>query len=1392
MPTATIEDNSSKKLSLDLEQNAPKLQKHALTPLLISKKVPPFRDASEMKSWPRNFLKSPASYLFFWWLIPLMNVGYKRTVNENDLFLLPDNMKIETLYKTFEQHLQKIEAKNKQRALRKNPSISEDDLEKAALTKSSIPLALLKTLKLKFMLAILWKIVFDVASVLSPLLTKKLIDFVENRVTEKHAGNAISSGKGVGYAIGVASLMSLCGFAINHFFGHSLECGIQTKAIITKLILEKSFTINSKSKQTYTSGKISSLMGTDISRLDMAVGFSPFLLTSFIPIVIIIALLIVNLGVSALSGIAVFLAILAIMSVSSKSLLYFRKKVTVETDERVSLIREVLISIKMIKYYSWETPYHDNIKKHRNKETKILFNMQAIKGVLFALGFFVPTLCSMVSFVTLNKVDPGKSVASIFSSLSLFSELSTQLILLPLAASMLVDGFAAIQRVKDFVLCPDEAPVDPEWERQQMADCDFVEDDAMAIQIKNAEFEWESIEADGISDSEEEDEEKSSQEVVHEDYCDTKDNENSVNESSDPTAFTGLHNVNLNIKKGEFIIVTGVIGSGKSSLLNAISGTMKRTSGVLKTDGSLLFCDLPWIQSTTIRQNICFTNPYVKEKYDKVVEVCSLVDDFKIFQAGDLTSVGERGVTLSGGQKSRINLARAVYNDCDIVLLDDVLSAVDSRVGKSIVENCLLSYLGEKTRVLVTHQLSLIHNADRVIYLNTDKTISIGTVDELISTNEGFADLMKYGSKDVAKGENNKQSEEESKTKAAVKVDLESDNFDEEDILIKKEDQAVNRISFEVYLQFLRLGTKNHPILVCLFIVLQFIITTFCTLFVNTWLSFWTAKKWPERSDNFYIGIYIMLCFVGFILNILEFITLAYVLNHCAREVNLKAIKNIFQAPMSFLDSTPVGRLMNRFTKDTDALDNQLGDEAREFLIPTAMCIGIGILCIIYLPWMAIVIPVLSIFVATLVSYYQATGREVKRLEAVNRSFVYNNFEECLAGMSTIKEYGAVGQFLSKNDLHMDTMNNACYTYFFIQRFMGVHLDNIGAMFVFVVAALCVTGQFNMSASSTGLVVSYVIQACGLLTMAALSLAEVENVMNSAERLVYYGFNLPKEEPGNITANYQPVKQEWLEKDSSISFKNVNLRYRDNLPLVLRNLSLSIKSGEKIGICGRTGAGKSSIMTALYRLTEIENGAIEIDGLDISTMPLATLRSQLCIIPQDPVLFKGTIRSNLDPFHNSSDDELWDALRRSGLVELSQLDTVKKQQIQGTDLSALHKFHLDQPIQEEGKNLSLGERQLLALARALVKKTKILILDEATSSVDYKADAAVNHTIRTEFEQCTTLCIAHRLNTIIKFDRIMVLDKGELKEFDTPKKLFMSNGIFREMCDRSNITEAAF
>lgn len=1303
---------------------------------------------------------------------------------------------IQHLYGKFEANLEKYR-------------IHSDDNKKGEytnheLSKNAVARALNETFFYQYWASGGFKLLSDIGLTLNPLITRHLIAYTMIPGTS-HVGT------GIGYALGVSFVFMVSMFFMNIFFYLSTLTGAQARAVLVHAIYSKNLNLSAKARLTFTNGKITNFVSTDCHRVDFGLGWFHFTWAFPVSVGIAIAVVITNIGASGMVGFAVLLVSFFLIIYLGRLMVMGRQRISKITDSRVSFMREILQSIKIIKFYSWEEPYLEKIMKIRNNEMNNIVKVLALRNVLNAVFTSLPTIAGLLSFIVLSRTGGALNPSTVFSSLSIFNVLRMPLMILPLSLISSADMYQALGRIESLLSAP---------EMQHYIQHTTVKElNGDAVVITDGSFIWEteteveepdhSSETDGekneslskvltkehsitansapISSVEPVESEDISSITVPEKFSEKF----SETPSDSHSKFPGFSHVNLNIKAGEFVAVTGSIGSGKSSLLSVIAGTMSKTAGTVQLGGELAYCGQPWVQNETVEKNISFGSELDKEWYKVVVEACSLTRDFDILPAGDQTEVGERGITLSGGQKARINLARAVYRNADIILLDDVLSAVDAHVGKFILESCICGLLKDKTRILATHQLSMLEHADRIIFLDSDGSVKIGTLDELRETLPAFDSLMKFN--DHAAAETDEEAIELVKDEEVEDLEVLQKKITEAKKssggLMKEEDKNEDGVSFEVYLVFVRYGAGFLKWGFIPFFLLTIILATFATVFTNTWLSFWTSSKFPGKTEGFYIGIFVMLALVATILSFVFFVTLTIVGNRTARKLHSMALVRILHSPMHFFDSSPLGRILNRFTHDSDTMDNELSDQYRLFLYSSSSVIGVLILIIVYLPWFAIALVGLLVVFFASSTYYRASAREIKRLDSLGRSKVFSHFSETLTGVSTIVAFGEQKRFLKTNEDCLNRMNSAYFLTLVNQRWLAVRLDALGTCLTIIVTILCVTHQFKINSSSVGLVISSLLQIASMMTLVVREMATVENNMNAVERLHHYAENLEQEAQFHI-AETAPSPS-WPE-EGRIDFNNVFMSYLPTLPPVLKDLNVSIKKSEKIGICGRTGAGKSSIMNALYRITELTSGSIDIDGVDIATLGLHELRSRLSIIPQDPVLFQGTVRSNVDPFGTATDLELWNALRRAWLVDSKEYDLVNGSKSATGNVSNI-KFHLDETVDDDGTNFSLGERQLLALARALVRNTQILILDEATSSVDFRTDSKIQSTIATEFANCTILCIAHRLRTIINYDRIMVLEAGEVVEFDAPLTLFnKSDGVFKGMCESSGITAEDF
>ncbi|XP_057321988.1 ATP-binding cassette sub-family C member 4-like isoform X2 [Microplitis mediator] len=908
-----------------------------------------------------------------------------------------------------------------------------------------------------------------------------------------------------------------------------------------------------------------------------------------------------------------------------------------------------------------------------------------------------------------------------------------------------------------------------------------------------------------------------------------------------------LCEVTLNIKGRDLCALVGPVGSGKSSLLNLLLQELPIGAGIVglyqfKNENSNEFktkrrfiqdnpdmtisyaSQSPWLFPGTVRENILFGLDYNYERYQEVIRVCSLLRDFEQLPDGDLTTVGERGASLSGGQRARVNLARAIYKQADLYLLDDPLSAVDARVGRHIFEECILEYLRGKTRILVTHQLSYLKQADTIGMIKHGHIKYQGTFGTLTKTSLEFNNLLNAMEKnDNASSAdttddidtNNLVEDKNSflrfgKSRTSQVSVKSQDSYQimpyreftteeaESNAKVTSESMESGRLSNEVYYKYFHKGANICTIIL---LIIVYILSQIATSGVDYWLGYWTNLETIRTScvnfknncsvygneyksivnntffrslsilddDGFLpvtyaIYIYATWLIGCIVLTILRSYFFVNICIHAGHKLHNNMLSNVLQGTMSFFHANPSGRILNRFSKDVGAMDE---------LLPTAMLgalqiffvmMGILVIVISVNPWMGIPIVFIGILLYFIRIYYQKTAQDIKRLEGIAKSPVFSHVSTTLNGLTTIRSHGKdVQSMLCKEfDQYQDIHTGAWFLTIITGSAFGLILDLIACVFLACVCfSLILIDSENTFGGSVGLSISQSLILTGMLQYGVKQTTEVQLQMTSVERIFQY-FNLPKEKPME-SSKPPPVNWPW---SGQIEWKNVSMSYKKNDPPVLKNIELTIKSGSKVGVVGRTGAGKSSLIAALFRLVDDGlNGKIIIDGLDTRSISLQDLRTSISIIPQEPVLFSETLRYNLDPFGKYTDTAMWDALRE---VELNDVT-------------------LDQWVTESGSNFSVGQRQLICLARALLRNNKILVLDEATANIDSQTDALIQRAIRKKFSDCTVITIAHRLNTIIDSDKILVMENGYAAEFGSPYELFFEkpNSLFFKMVNQT-------
>ncbi|KAG2058537.1 hypothetical protein BDR06DRAFT_1004242 [Suillus hirtellus] len=1316
-----------------------------------------------------------ASLLWFTWITPLLSLGYARPLESSDLYRLQEERGslpiAEAILASFKTRQKKAAEYNERltkgeispglrglwwsiKGIRKERE--KQWREKDGKRKASLILAMNDSVFWWFWSAGILKVIADTAQITSPLVVKAIINFATVSYTNHLTGQSTPAiGQGIGLSFGLLALLLIASWCSNHFYYRSMTSGVLLRGGLITAIYSRSLQLSARARVNLSNGELVNHISTDVSRIDFCMGYFHMSWTTLIQLTICLVLLLINLGPSALAGFALLLVATPVQTYAVKRLFSLRMKSMAWTDKRSKTLQEILSGMRVIKFFSWEVPFLKRISDYRRNEMAYIRTLLIIKSAMNAVAISLPSLASVIAFVTFSLTGHSLTAANVFTSLTLFNLARLPLMFLPLSLSSIADAATACDRLL--------AVFEAETLDEILAiNCDL----NAAVRAEGVSFTW-----DGLPPRPEDLKKKAKGSKMGMNAGKRKPPSTPPPALADDGNIFKVTDIDLEIPRGQLVAIVGAVGAGKTSLLQGLIGEMRRTSGNVEFGGSVGYCaQVAWIQNATIRENICFGRPFEEERYWKAVRDACLEPDLEMLPNYDLTE----GISLSGGQKQRINICRAIYCNTDIQIFDDPLSALDAHVGKAVFQNVLKKNT-DKTRILVTHALHFLPEVDFIYTLVDGRIAERGTYAELMAKDGAFSKFVfEFGSK-----EDSTKKEEKAADGAKIE-DIKIQKGSAGKAMMQEEERNTGSIKWGVYREYV--AAAHGPVLVPLFL-LSVILMQGSSVMSSYWLIYWEEEKW-HQSTGFYTGIYAALSVSQALTMFMMGGVLALLTYYASQQLHGRSIQRVMYAPMSFFETTPLGRIMNRFTKDIDTVDNLIGDSFRMLASTSSQIIGSIILISIIIPYFLIVAFFIFICYYYAALFYRASARELKRLDALLRSSLYSHFSESLSGLTTIRAYGEFDRFRAENTQLIDVENRAYWLTVVNQRWLGIRLDFLGALLTLAVALLTVGIRFSISPGQTGVTLSYIVMMQQSFAFMVRQVAEVENNMNSVERLAHYAKEVEQEAAHEVEDS--PAPADWPSR-GEIVMKDAVMRYRPELPPVLKGLSMSVSPGEKIGVVGRTGAGKSSIMTAIYRMVELASGSISIDGVDISTVGLAQLRRKLSIIPQDAFLFSGTLRTNLDPFLLHDDAKLYDAMKRAYLVE-SDSDLLSNTSLPAEGQSA-PRFSLDSPIDDEGSNLSIGQRSLVSLARALVNDTKILILDEATASVDYETDSKIQYTIANEFKERTILCIAHRLRTIIGYDRICVMDAGTIAEFDTPVNLFaMPDGIFRGMCERSSIT----
>lgn len=1383
------------------------------------------------------------SLISFHWLSRILSIGYTRPLQEDELYSIPDHRRANVYANKLEEAWNRRTAEAKQKnarpykasyfnkltslssstwtRFRRKPASKQDD-EKQRQFKPSLIWSLNEVTFSWFWMGGAFKFVGDMSLITSPLLVRSIIDTLGNPSEQEMR-------KGFGLGAGLFLLLALSVIGNVHGFYRSYSTGIALRGALIHVIFRRAANLSEKARVAddgFGTGKLMSLVSADVSRIDFCCGYFHMGWTSLCQIVVVAALVIWSLGYSALPGLALIALLYPLQNVMVRKLFQLRRKSLVFTDARIKSVVEAVASIRLIKTYAWEPAVLSRISDARGSEMDFLRKRLILRAVNTAISFTAPTLAAVVSFVCYSAVGNSLEAARIFSTLTFFLLLRTPLQMLPVVLSALADARAAIDRLELFM----QADLRSSYEASG----------PLITSKEDMEQEGDMVSIDDITFAHHDDD----------DDEDDKEEKRSLEKESSLKPIersTRLHIDSFHVKAGQLACIVGPVGSGKSSLLRALIGDMQLTGkgekGV-KIAGKVSYCpQQAWLLSSSVRENIVFGRKFDEKRYDDVLTRCCLHADLATLSHGDQTVVGEKGISLSGGQKQRISLARALYSpETKVKLLDDCFSALDAHVGKEVFEQGILQSQqfgdgADSTCILVTHSLSLLPRADIIFYLDRGKIVEQGTYSDLLQKEDGhLANLIRqHGSKMTESSlasaqdsrKDNDENQDQSISEEVQSSTAESSDQDEvhlvenedqskqnkdaekdaikkpekETAIMQKEERLVGSVTAKTYINYVLLG--HAPLTVPLFVI-SIIAYQGATIMSPFWLNWWQGRTLKGVSNDTYMGVYAALGIgqsLGLFCMSASFALFAF---YVSNELHAKAAKRILHAPIAFFDTTPQGRITHRFSKDIDAIDNVVGETLRLFISTTVQAIGSIVLVTIILPYfLAIAAFVVLAYVWTGM-FYRPSSRELRRLNNVLRSKIYEHFSESLSGLATLRAYDALPLFIEENGRRIDSENKAYWLSIACQRWLNIRLDMFGALLCLGTAMLVVGLRGTISPGSGGVVLSYMVTVQSVFGQMIRQSAEIENNMNSIERVLHYANEVEQESPHNIKQIDAKLKSEKWPQEGHVHLAKLTVSHREGLPPALREVNLIIKPGQKIGVVGRTGAGKTTLLSALLRMMEPTDGTISIDDQDISQIGLSLLRQSISVISQDAVLFKGSLRYNLDPFEEHDDVHLWQALKSARLAgfEEDEMDqntlakslnssertiiTEKK-----VDNSTKRKgLHLDMEIAEEGNNLSQGQRALVSIARALVKQAKIVILDEATASVDSDTDSHIQTMLQTSLKECTVITVAHRLDTVVgRSDAICVMDQGRVVEYDDPIQLFRQNGIFTQLCTSASIDE---